>query len=181
MSLLIKNIKKPEIVLIAALAENNRLIGKDGKLPWPYIAEDSQRFQALTVRHTVIMGRKTWELDVEKHPLDDRYNIVVSNSIRQEEITSFQAKYPQNLKFVTSLEGALKQISETNKIFIIGGSTIYTQALELADIWELTLIEGDFQGDTYFPEYQFLIGDKFELVSTDARKGFKFETYRRIK
>ncbi|MFQ5771902.1 MAG: dihydrofolate reductase, partial [bacterium] len=51
---------RPEIVLIAAVAEKNRIIGKDGKLPW-YISEDLRRFKRLTLGHAVLMGRKTFE------------------------------------------------------------------------------------------------------------------------
>jgi len=70
--------KMPEIVIIAALAAKNRAIGKNGKVPW-HIPEDSQRFQAETMGHPIIMGRKTWSEDIERRPLPNRLNIVITN------------------------------------------------------------------------------------------------------
>jgi len=170
---------QPEIIIIAALAESNRVIGKKGKLPWK-IPRDAQRFRELTIGHAVIMGRKTWELDVEKQPLVDRYNVVISNSITPDEIASLQLQYPLNLAFVSSLSDALKKVQNHNKIFIVGGASIYSQSLNLADTLELTLVEGDFQGDTFFPEYEFLIGDQFAMVNKETHTGYRFETYKRI-
>lgn len=170
---------QPEIIIIAALAESNRVIGKNGKLPWK-IPRDAQRFQELTIGHAVIMGRKTWEFDVEKQPLIDRYNVVISNSITLDEIASLQLQYPLNLAFVSSLSEALKMVKNHNKIFIAGGASIYSQSLNLADTLELTLIEGDFQGDTFFPEYEFLIGDQFAIINKGTHTGYRFETYKRI-
>jgi len=172
--------KQPEIIIIAALAESNRVIGKNGKLPWKTIPEDAQRFQDLTRSHAVIMGRNTWEFDVEKHPLSERYNVVVSHSIPPDEIASLQAQYPSNLAFVNSISDALNKVKTYDKVFIVGGASIYSQSLSLADTWELTLVEGDFQGDTFFPEYKFMIGHQFELVNLENRTGFRFETYKRI-
>ncbi|NJK27597.1 MAG: dihydrofolate reductase [Coleofasciculaceae cyanobacterium SM2_3_26] len=53
--------KQPEIIIIAALGRSNRAIGKNGKLPWQLIPEDVKRFREVTLGHSVIMGRKTWE------------------------------------------------------------------------------------------------------------------------
>jgi dihydrofolate reductase len=170
---------RPEIIIIAALAESNRVIGVNGKLPWK-IPEDAQRFRELTIGHAVIMGRKTWELDLNIQPLVDRYNVVISNSIAPDEIVSLQLKHPLNLAFVNSLADALKKVQDHKKVYIVGGASIYSQSLNLADTLELTLVEGDFQGDTFFPEYQFLIGDQFAMVNLEAHAGYRFETYQRI-
>lgn len=59
---------KPEIIIIATLAEFNRAIAKNGKLPRSSL-EDSQRFLLLTLNHTVLMDRKNWENDLQKRPL----------------------------------------------------------------------------------------------------------------
>jgi dihydrofolate reductase len=168
-----------EIIIIAALAESNKVIGKNGKVPWT-IPEDSQRFQKLTLNHSVIMGRKTWEYDLEKKPLANRTNIVISSSPSKLGIAENCPDYPFKLFFVKSLEEALEKSEDREKVFIAGGSSIYAQALKLADTLELTLVEGNFEGDTFFPEYQHLIGKQFELVGKEVNPGFRFETYRRI-
>ena len=168
---------KPEIIIIAALAEANRVIANYGNLPWN-IPEDSQRFQKLTLNHPVIMGRKTWEYDLNKSPLANRINIVVSSSSNLG--IADNHNYPFELLFVKSLEEALEKSENQEKVFVAGGSSIYAQALKLADTLELTLVEGDFEGDTFFPEYEHLIGSQFELVKKEVHPGFRFETYQRI-
>jgi dihydrofolate reductase len=170
---------KPEIIIIAALAESNRVIAKNGSLPWT-IPEDSQRFQSLTLNHTVIMGRKTWENDLNNSPLKNRTNIVISSSPQEVKIASESINSPEKILICESIKEALSKALETEKIFIAGGASIYAQALEIADTLELTLVEGDFDGDTFFPEYQFLIGSQFELVAKQVRPGFRFETYKRF-
>jgi len=170
---------KPEIIIIAALAESNRVIAQNGKLPWT-IPEDSQRFQSLTLNHTVIMGRKTWENDLNNRPLKNRINIVISSSPHKVKIALQSIIHPDELFVVNSIQEALSKASKTEKIFIAGGATIYDQTLELADTLELTLVEGDFEGDTFFPEYHSLIDSQFELVAKEVRPGFRYETYKRI-
>lgn len=170
---------RPEIIIIAALAESNRVIGKNGKLPW-LIPEDGKRFRNLTKHHAVIMGRKTWEFDVEKKPLTERYNVVISVSTPQAEIEKLQIKYPDNLVFVSSISEALQKVKNQKRVFIVGGASIYSQTLNIADTWELTLVEGNFEGDTFFPEYQFLIGSHFEMVNQECHQGYRFETYQKI-
>ena len=170
---------QPEIIIIAAIAESNRVIAQNGKLPWT-IPEDSQRFQSLTLNHTVIMGRKTWENDLKNRPLKNRINIVISSSPQEVKVVSQSVNSSDRLLVVKSIEEALSKAWETEKIFIAGGGSIYDQTLELADTLELTLVEGDFDGDTFFPEYQSLIGSQFELVAKEVRPGFRYETYKRI-
>ena len=168
---------KPEVIIISALAESNRVIGNKGKVPWN-IPEDSKRFQELTLGYTVIMGRKTWEHDIEKSPLPQRRNIVISSSPQRLE-SEKRSDSTSDILFVRSLEEALGK-SKDKKIFIVGGSSIYAEALGMADTLELTLVKGDFEGDTFFPEYQSLIGHQFELVKKEVHPEFRYETYKRI-
>lgn len=173
--------KKPEIIIIAAVAESNRVIGKNGKLPWR-IPEDSARFKAVTLGHTVIMGRKTWEHDVEQCPLSHRHNIVVSRSSNARSVSNRCAHYPFELTWATSLGDALKQAkTEEQKIFIVGGATLYAEALAIADTLDLTLIDGEFDGDTFFPEYNNLLGTEFTLTQRETHPGYRFDTYRRVR
>jgi len=170
---------KPEIIIIAALAESNRVIAQNGELPWN-LPEDSQRFQELTLNHTVIMGRKTWENDLKQLPLKNRNNLVISSEPQKVKTALPSPDYPFKLLVFNSIEEALEKSKQSEKIFIAGGAVIYAQALELADTLELTLVEGDFEGDTFFPEYQSLIGSQFELVAKEIKPGFRYETYKRI-
>ncbi|MCS6815692.1 MAG: dihydrofolate reductase [Cyanobacteria bacterium] len=171
--------KMPEIVIIAALAERNRVIGRHGKVPW-HIPEDSKRFQSLTRGHAVIMGRKTWSEDLEKCPLQQRRNIVITQHPEHYQVADRCRDYPLGLRFVPSLWAALREVEDEDKVFIVGGASIYAQALPLADVLDLTLVEGDYDGDVYFPKYEHLLGSEFEQVTVEHHPGFRFETYRRI-
>lgn len=159
----------PEIVIIAALAESNGAIGHQGKLPWS-IPEDLVRFRQLTLNHTVIMGRKTWEFDLEKRPLKLRSNIIVSSQLIDQS---------PNVWIARSINQAIAHAQSAEKVFIIGGATIYAQTIELADTLELTLIQGNYPGDVFFPVKRDWILERFELAIVDQKSGFRFETFRR--
>lgn len=96
------------------------------------------------------MGRKTSENDLKNRPLKNRINIVISSEPEEVEMESRYREHPNELLVVKSVEEALSRGKETEKIFIDGGASIYAQALELADTLELTLVEGNFEGDTFF-------------------------------
>lgn len=155
----------PEIILIAAIAQTHDIIGDRGKLPWS-IPEDLQRFRQLTLHHTVIMGRKTWEFDLQKRPLSQRTNVIVSSQ-------SLQSDQP-NVEFVRSLSEAFDRAAE--KLFVIGGASIYRQALAFVDRMELTIVEGDYQGDVIFSEWRDRL-DEFQLIQSEHRNGYRFESY----
>ncbi|MBD1859480.1 MULTISPECIES: dihydrofolate reductase [Leptolyngbya] len=155
-----------EIILIAAIAQTNGVIGDRGQLPWS-IPEDLKRFRQLTLHHTVIMGRKTWEFDLRKRPLPDRRNIIISSQ-------SLQA---DGVEFVRSLSQALECTDA--KRFIIGGASIYRQALAVVDRMELTIVEGNYSGDVFFCEWRDRLSD-FELLNLDQQDGYRFETYQRL-
>ena len=162
--------KSPKISIVVAIGAHNRVIGKDNALPW-HIKADMEHFKNLTLGHPVIMGRNTWESIPERfRPLPHRDNLVIT---RNEEYVAPGATV------VPSLEKAIEiaRENDSDEIFVIGGATIYEQALGIADTLHITLIEGDFQGDTFFPEYK----DMFQKVS--RKKGmedgvsFSFLTY----
>ena len=126
------------IALIAAKAANG-VIGSNGKLPW-HLSTDLKRFKSLTVGHSVIMGRKTWE-SIGK-PLPDRQNIVVTSSNLQ----SF------GIEVAHSLIDAIDIVNLPAPIFVIGGAKIYQQALPLATMIYLTEIMNSVEGDVVFPQ-----------------------------
>ena len=98
--------------LIAAMSEN-RVIGRDGELPWR-LPDDLQHFKELTVDHTVIMGRRTF--DEVKRPLDNRRNVVIT---RNEDFR------PHGVTVVPSLQEALALGATEEEVFVIGGGEIF--------------------------------------------------------
>jgi dihydrofolate reductase len=148
------------LVIIAAVSENN-VIGKDGKIPW-HISEDFRRFKSLTVGHTVIMGRKTFES--LGRPLPERKNIVITH----------QKNYkPDGVLVAGSFADALRLSS--GKVFVIGGSSVYREALPHADILEITKVHKNVDGDVYFP----VIGNEWKETKKEDKEGFSFVTYER--
>lgn len=162
----------PEIVIIAAVAEENRVIGKDKDLPW-HIPEDLQHFKELTTGHPLLMGRRTFESIVHQFggPLPDRRMVVLTS----------RGELPEHPEVETyaSIDDAMEALADEEVVFIGGGADIYEQFVPTADRWELTLIEGTYEGDTYFPAYEHLIGDVFEKVDEVPRDGYRFVTYER--
>ena len=130
------------ISIIAAVAKN-RAIGYQNKLIY-WLPNDLKRFKALTTGHTIIMGRNTF-LSLPKGALPNRRNIVLSRS---------QKAFPDCDTYV-SLEEALKHCTPDEDIYIIGGASVYRQALKIADRLCLTEIDDTpDDADTFFPPYK---------------------------
>jgi len=163
----------PELVLIAAVAEENRVIGQDRDLPW-HIPEDLQHFKELTTGHPLLMGRRTFESVVHQFggPLPDRRMVVLTSQ-------GAFADYPE-VETYGSIDDAMVALSDAETVFVGGGEAIYEQFLPRADRLELTLVEGHYEGDTHFPPYEHLIGDVFAVTAVDERDGFRFVTCERI-
>lgn len=126
-------------------AANNNVIGKAGKLPWK-IQADLEWFRQLTWGHAVIMGRKTFE-GLGRTPLEGRKNYIVSH-------------------YGMTLREALTETQDEEKVFIIGGQTLYEQTLDIVKgIW-MTRIEADFDGDTFYPDVPKDMKMKVEKTST---------------
>ncbi len=151
-----------KLIIIAAL-NRKRVIGSKGKLPW-HISEDLKRFKRLTVGHTVLMGRKTYE-SMGK-PLPDRRNVVLSS------------KNIAGLETYSSIDAALEALKAQDKVFVIGGGKIFDQFLDRADELHLTLVDIDTDGDAYFPPYGHLIGTRFVLVNEEKHEGYTFQDYK---
>ena len=135
-----------KLIMIAAM-DRGRIIGKDNKLPWRMPA-DVKHFSEKTAGYPVIMGRKTYESIPEKfRPLKGRKNIIVTKQV------DFQAK---NCFVAHTLEDAIEIAAQENpdKVHVIGGESIYKAAMSVADELDLTFIDGDFLGDSFFPEFR---------------------------
>ena len=133
------------LALIVAMAKNH-VIGINNDLPW-HIPQDLKRFKELTKGKPCIMGRNTFESIYAriKKPLPDRPNIVISKS-------GFSAK---GIEVLTGLDEAVdhaKTKYPETEIMIIGGASVYEQAIDIVDRMYLTIVEIEPDGDAFFPE-----------------------------
>ncbi len=159
-----------KISVIAAMSQN-RVIGRDGSLPW-HLPTDLARFKSITTGHTVIMGRKTFE-SVGK-PLPNRRTIIITRN------NDYQCA---DVFIAHSLDEALDHAAHEDEIFILGGETVYRIALPRADRLYLTIIHATIEGDTYFPNLDF---DDWKLVEDERHESderhayaFSFRRYER--
>ncbi len=133
-----------KISIIAAVADNYA-IGKSNNLPW-HLPADLKHFRQLTTGHAVVMGKRTFE-SLPKGPLPNRKNIVLT-SIMSEGVNKgyFEAD---------SLEDAVFLCEHEEKVFIMGGATVYSQCIDKVDSMYITWVHGSFTADTFFPEFNF--------------------------
>jgi len=163
-------VPKTTLTLIAAVARNG-VIGQDNRLPW-HLPADLKHFKTLTTGHAVIMGRNTWESLPEKfRPLPGRQNIVVTRN---------EAYRAEGAVVVTSLPAALTA-AQSDEAFVIGGAELYAAALPLADRLQLTEIDADYEGDTWFPPRD---PNQWRETACDAQRdetglGYAFVSYER--
>ncbi len=140
------------IGLIAARSNNN-IIGKDGRIPWN-IKGEQKLFKELTMGHTVVMGRKTYE--EIGHPLHGRQNIIVSTTM---------CCNGDNLTMASSLTDAL-ELAENTDVYVAGGYALYKEAIPLVDIMYITEVDIYIEdGDVCFPEFD--VSD-FDLITGDT-------------
>ena len=128
------------MISIIVAAARNGVIGSGNRMPW-HISEDLKRFKTITLDHPVVMGRKTFES--LGRPLPGRTNVVITRN------PGYEA---EGCKVVCSLGEALALFEEAQEVFVIGGGEIYREAMLVADRLYITWVEGDFEGDTFFPQ-----------------------------
>ena len=130
------------LALIVAMTKD-RVIGKDNAIPW-HISEDFKLFKKVTSGNTIIMGRKTFDSILNRlgKPLPDRNNIIISTSMKERE----------GIDVCRSFDEALKKAKVYKKeIFVIGGASIYKEALHVVDTMYISYIKKDYKGDILFP------------------------------
>ena len=155
-------INKQQVNIIVAVGNfvpcKGYAIGKAGKMPWHHSA-DMQWFKETTTGHVVIMGRKTFE-SMESRPLPNRTNIVISSSLYDSDKDDLQLEVDKTtgaeFYYAPSLEKAVEyaQNIATDDIFIIGGASVYKQALDLGvvdNIYMDFLAENVEGADSFFP------------------------------
>ena len=155
------------ISMISALAEN-KVIGNKNTLPW-YLPADFKYFKEKTLGKTVVMGLNTFKSIGEK-PLPGRKHIILNKN------KNYQL--PENCFLATSIDEALELIKnddpasaqgsgEAKEVMICGGASIYQQFLPLAHRLYLTYIHQNFEGDTFFPEFNI---DEWKEVSREEHE-----------
>jgi dihydrofolate reductase len=125
--------------LVVAVARNG-VIGRANQLPW-HLPAELAHFKRVTMGHPVVMGRRTFQSI--GRPLPGRLNIVVSRNLELE---------APGCTVVPSLEAAWKAADGAQETCVIGGTTLFREALPIADRIYLTEVEAEVPGDTYFPE-----------------------------
>ncbi len=158
---------QPKLIAIAAMA-SNRVIGREGKLPW-HLPEDLKFFKQTTLGHPVLMGRKTFESIIERlgKPLPGRENIVLSKTMpprNDATVISDICHLPSSISHLPS------------PIYLIGGAQLYKALLPQCDELLLTYIDTPHEGDAFFPTFE----DAFELKSVLASgEGWEIRKYAR--
>jgi dihydrofolate reductase len=146
---------------IAAMSLN-RVIGKDGKIPW-HIPEDFKWFKRTTSGQAVLMGRKTF--DSLGKPLPNRRNLVVTRSPNP----------PPGIEIIPDL-ATFRPGDYPCDVWVIGGAEIYRQMLSRCELLYLSVIPRQIEGDTFFPPFE----DQFDLIGTVlTHPDFEVREYRR--
>ncbi len=127
------------VAIVAAVAANG-VIGHRGGLPWT-LPDDLRHFKALTMGHTLVMGRATY--DSIGRPLPGRRTIVVTRQI---------AWSVPGVDVAHSVDEALLMAGR-GEVFVVGGGDVYRQCLDRTQRLHLTLVEAAPEGDTWFPDF----------------------------
>ncbi len=148
---------------IIAAVSRNRAIGFENKLLY-WLPNDLKRFKALTTGHTIIMGRRTFE-SLPKGALPNRRNVVLSRT---------QNDFP-GCDSYASLDEALAHCSPEEDIYVIGGASVYCQALPLADRLCLTEIDDTpASADAFFPDYSDWEEETREEHDVDEKHHYRY-------
>ena len=163
--------KSIKLSLIVA-RDRNGAIGKDGRLPWK-LADDLAFFKSVTGGHPVIMGRKTWD-SLPKRPLPGRENIVLTRdwTFRAHGARVFTALGP-----AIEAGKALARAEDKREVFVIGGQSLYTATISIADILYITEVDAKIDGDTFFPKFDESQFDAMtaQRVEADDRNEYSFQ------
>lgn len=174
-------------ISIVACAADNNVIGYQHDMPWR-LPEDMQRFKYLTIGKPVVMGMNTYA--TIGRPLGNRQNYVLTSAAgRARKMSGVRNLHTRlegkELYFVGSLFEVFDEFRNSDKeIMVIGGQSVYEQAIPYVDTMYITEIYNEYQGDTFFPEFNALEWEcaarsDDQLVSKEIE--FSFTEYKRIK
>lgn len=156
--------------IIVAMSDN-RVIGRDGGLPW-HLSEDLKRFKRLTMAHHIVMGRRTFQSI--GRPLPGRISVVLTRD------QDFQA---EGVRVARNLDEAIGVATADDEVFVIGGAAIYRAALPRADRLYVTQIHAEVKGDVVFPRLDWnswtLIEDDPQGTGENDNFAYSFRIYER--
>ena len=159
------------IVSLIAAMDKNRLIGRDNDLPWRLPA-DLAHFKKVTMNKPILMGRKTY--DSIGRPLPGRKNIV---------LTRDKDHLIDGVTVVNSLEEAMSVVQDAEELMVIGGSALYELALPITQRMYLSFVQGEFEGDAWFPEFDEsdweITESKIQAPDNKNSLGCRFVTFQR--
>ena len=159
---------------IIVAMDSNQAIGIDNDLPW-HISEDLKLFKRHTTGKLIVMGKNTYYSLNHPQGLPNRTNIVVSSSLTQ--LPPEEAKdviFDEDIKYVLSNSKALR-----DEVFIIGGASIYKQALPYTDYLYISHVKNVVENaDTFFPKVNW---DEWDVIETEEYDDFIFKKYSRTK
>lgn len=159
-----KKLTYPHLSLIVAMSAHGA-IGSHGTLPW-HIQEDLDHFKQLTWGHTVLMGRQTYE-SLPHGALPGRRNIVLSHTMRE----------LPGCEVYASFEEALHHCRLNEQVFVMGGASVYREALPIASHLYITIVEKEpADADTFFPAFD---ESEWREVKHEQHAGFAFTEWRR--
>lgn len=160
-----------DISIIVAIAANNA-IGKNNDLLW-HISKDLLRFKQITEGHYIIMGKRTY-FSLPKRPLPNRTNMIITD-VADEKIDDCIMAY--------SIDDAINKMDNSKENFIIGGGSIYSQFMPVANKLYITRVHKDFDADTFFSDISLNEWEltSQQLVDDDPQNDFiyTFEIYNR--
>lgn len=156
------------MISIIVAMDHNDVIGKDGELPWR-LRNDMKFFKEKTTGTKMVMGRKTFD-DVGVLPNRETYVFTRNRSIELPK--GVHALH--DIRSITELEG---------DVFIAGGAELYEKMIPHADVMYITLVDGEFDGDTYFPKWDFkswkLVEEEAHMTEEGHEYTHIFHTYHR--
>ena len=167
-----------EVCAIVAM-DKNRVIGKDNDIPWKLKA-DMKWFKFLTGEHVVIMGRKTWDSFPEQFkPLPNRYNIIVTSKpqLLPTDVIIFATNSLDDALSVGMFQARRKK---QDKVFVIGGASLYNAYLDRISTHYITLIDTEVVGgDTFYPDFNVNLFNSAMIAEQepDSKNEYGFKIY----
>ncbi|MEC7875210.1 MAG: type 3 dihydrofolate reductase [Pseudomonadota bacterium] len=150
-----------QLSIIVAM-DKNRVIGKDGTLPW-HISSDLKNFKKITMGKPILMGRKTHESIAR--PLPGRENII---------LTKNQNYFSEGCVVKNNLDEVFSYCEKVTELMVMGGATLYEQTLDKAEKLYVTEVRASIDGDTFFPEYD---PDQWTEIAKDSFKADENNEY----
>ncbi|MDD5770466.1 MAG: dihydrofolate reductase [Candidatus Gracilibacteria bacterium] len=146
------------ITIISAISQN-KVIGFDNKIPWKS-SEDIEKFREIITGKIVVMGRKTFESLKNYFPENNGHPLALKNIVLSTTLQNIPG-----IEIYKTPKDILEKY-KNNDLFIIGGSQIYKEFLSFSDEIDLTIIPGNYDGDSFFPDFE----NDFRLVGETKGK-----------